>query len=333
MSRHVLPHDRFSMSRDDDDLGCILHLRYPLSSDQARHNLIGKLLSVLLQASPVSERRAAKIRKELLEMPTIRVNGVELYYEDTEKGDEIIVFSHGLLFSCRMFDDQVNYFRSRYRCIAYDHRGQGQSEIAKDGYDMETIYADGLALIDALKLPLVHFVGLSMGGFVGMRIGARRPELLKSLILLETSADPEPTENLSRYRLLQFIGRWLGPKYIVNGAVKILFGQKSLTDPAYADKLKLWKQRLGANHPVGASKAASGVLTRKSIYGEIAKITAPTLVMVGDMDVATVPAKAERIHQQIKGSQLLTIPRAGHSSSAETPDLVNRAIDDFLTSL
>ena len=159
----------------------------------------------------------------------------------------------------------MNYFKSRYRCIAYDHRGQGQSEIAKDGYDMETIYADGLALIDALKLPLVHFVGLSMGGFVGMRIRARRPELLKSLILLET-ADPEPTENLSRYRLLQFIGRWLGPKYIVNGAVKILFGQRSLTDPAYADKLKLWKQRLGANHPVGASKAASGVLTRKSIY-------------------------------------------------------------------
>ena len=82
-------------------------------------------------------------------MPTIRVNGVELYYEDTEKGDEIIVFSHGLLFSCRMFDDQVNYFKSRYRCIAYDHRGHGQSEIAKDGYDMETIYADGVALIDA----------------------------------------------------------------------------------------------------------------------------------------------------------------------------------------
>ena len=239
-------------------------------------------------------------------MPKIHVNGVELYYEDTEKGDEIIVFSHGLLFSCRMFDDQVNYFKSRYRCLAYDHRGHGQSEIAKDGYDMEMIYADGVALIDALKLPLVHFVGLSMGGFVGMRIGARRPELLKSLILLETSADPEPTENLSRYRLLQFIGRWFGPKYIVNGAVKILFGQQTLTDPAYADKLKLWKQRLGANHPVGASKAASGVLTRKSIYEEIAKITAPALVMVGDMDVATVPAKAERIHQQIKGSQLLT---------------------------
>ena len=100
-------------------------------------------------------------------MPKIRVNGVELYYEDTEKGDEIIVFSHGLLFSCRMFDDQVNYFKSRYRCIAYDHRGQGQSEIAKDGYDMETIYADGVALIAALELSLVHFCRFINGGLCG----------------------------------------------------------------------------------------------------------------------------------------------------------------------
>ena len=68
-------------------------------------------------------------------------------------------------------------------------------------------------------------------------------------------------------------------------------------------------------------QSSRGVLTRKSIYEEIAEIIAPTLVMVGDMDLATVPAKAERIHQQIKGSQLLTIPGAGHSSSIEAPDL------------
>jgi len=145
-------------------------------------------------------------------MPTIRVNGVELYYEDTEKGEEIIVFSHGLLFSCRMFDDQVNYFKNRYRCVAYDHRGQGRSEIAKDGYDMEMIYADGVALINALKLPLVHFVGLSMGGFVGMRIGARHPELLKSLVLLDTSADAEPARESSTLSVIAIYWALVGTK-------------------------------------------------------------------------------------------------------------------------
>ena len=59
-------------------------------------------------------------------MPKIQVNGVELYYEDTGGiGKEVIVFSHGLLLNCRMFDSQVAAFSNRFRCISYDHRGQG----------------------------------------------------------------------------------------------------------------------------------------------------------------------------------------------------------------
>src|SRR5215470_17391800 len=144
-------------------------------------------------------------------MPTVEANGVKLYYEDTgDKSKETIVFSHGLLFSCRMFDAQVAAFNDRYRCIAYDHRGQGQSEVARDGYDMETVYEDGAALIKALDCAPCHFVGLSMGGFVGMRIAARQPQLLKSLILLETSADPEPLENVPKYKRLNFVARWFG---------------------------------------------------------------------------------------------------------------------------
>ncbi len=72
-------------------------------------------------------------------MPKIRVNGANLYYEDTGgQGKETIVFSHGVLFNCHQFDAQVAALSERYRCIAYDHRGQGQSEVTKDGYDMET---------------------------------------------------------------------------------------------------------------------------------------------------------------------------------------------------
>lgn len=86
-----------------------------------------------------------------------------------------LFFSHGLLMSCRMFDDQVAHFQDRYRCIVYDHRGQGQSEVTANGYDMETVYADAAALITALDAAPCHFVGLSMGGFVGMRLAAAAP--------------------------------------------------------------------------------------------------------------------------------------------------------------
>src|SRR3546814_3434728 len=82
-----------------------------------------------------------------------------------------------------MFAAQTAHRQGRYRVIAYDHRGQGRSaDDAATSISMETVYADAVALIEALKLGAVHFAGLSMGGFVAMRLGARRPDLIRSLI-------------------------------------------------------------------------------------------------------------------------------------------------------
>ena len=266
-------------------------------------------------------------------MPIIHVNGAGLYYEEHGTGPETIVFAHGLLWSCRMFDDQVAALKDRYRCIAFDFRGQGQSEVTRDGYDMETLYEDAAALIEALDCAPCHFAGLSMGGFIAMRLAARRPELVKSLVLLETSPDPEPAENIPKYRQFTFIARWLGLGLVVDRVMPIMFGQKFLNDPARAAQRNEWRQRMSQNHRIGVTRATTGVITRRSIYDEIAKIRVPTLVIVGDQDVATVPAKAERIHERIQGSRLVTIPGAGHTSTVEEPAAVNAAINEFLSGL
>src|SRR5262249_22014148 len=112
-------------------------------------------------------------------MPRIVVNGANLHYEDTGPGREPIVFAHGLLWSGRMFEAQVAALKGRYRCITFDFRGQGQSEITRSGYDMDTLADDARALIEALGIAPCHFLGLSMGGFVAMRLAARRPELIR----------------------------------------------------------------------------------------------------------------------------------------------------------
>jgi pimeloyl-ACP methyl ester carboxylesterase len=147
-------------------------------------------------------------------MPTLDVNGARIHWEERGAGSDTVVFSHGLLFSGRMFDAQVEALADRYRCVTFDHRGQGGSGVTASGYDMDTLAADAAALIEALGLAPCHFVGLSMGGFVGMRLAIRRPELLRSLALLETSADPEPEENVPRYRLLNFVARWFGLRLV-----------------------------------------------------------------------------------------------------------------------
>ena len=74
-----------------------------------------------------------------------------------------------------MFRAQIDRLKPHYRCIAYDHRGQGDSAIAPDGYDMDTLAEDAAALIVALDAGPCHFVGLSMGGFVGMRLALPGP--------------------------------------------------------------------------------------------------------------------------------------------------------------
>lgn len=261
-------------------------------------------------------------------MPEVRVNGVNLHYESHGSGPETIVFAHGLLMSGRMFDAQVRALEPRYRCITFDFRGQGQTEITSSGYDMDTLTEDAVALIEALDCAPCHFAGLSMGGFIGLRLAIRRPELLRSLILLESSADPEPQK--FRFTLMNFIARWIGFGPVISRVQDILFGRKFLEDPSRAPLRDEWKARILANDRIGITRAATGVIERAGVYDQLEKIGTPALILVGDQDVGTVPAVSERMHARIHGSQLVIIPGAGHSSSIEEPDAVNGAIDAFL---
>jgi 3-oxoadipate enol-lactonase len=263
-------------------------------------------------------------------MPRMAIHGADLYYEEHGDGPETIVFAHGLLWDRRLFAPQIAALADRYRCIAFDFRGHGESQVTADGYDMDTLTEDAAELIRVLGCAPCHFAGLSMGGFVAMRLAIRHPELIRSLMLLETSADPEPEENLTRYRFLRFIARWLGMGIVARPVLKILFGKTFLADPARADLREEFRRRLVANDRIGVHRAVLGVITRQGITDQLDAIQKPTLILVGDQDVATVPAKAERIHARIAGSILRVIPGAGHTSTLEEPAAVTRALEEFL---
>jgi 3-oxoadipate enol-lactonase len=266
-------------------------------------------------------------------MPFADVDGVSLYYEDSGGAGTPVLFSHGLLMSSAMFAAQVAALAPRYRCIAYDHRGQGKS--ADPGGRIHTIeqcYDDAVKLIERLGIGPCHFVGLSMGGFVGMRIAARRPGLLRSLVLLETSADPEPSENVGRYTLLNAVARWFGIGAVVSRVMPIMFGRHFLTESSRAAERDAWRKRLAGNgrHIV---RAVRGVIERTGVAKELTGVRTPTLVLVGDQDVATPQPKAERIVSLIPGATLMIIPNAGHSSSVEQPEVVTAAIAGFIGAL
>jgi len=266
-------------------------------------------------------------------MPTITIDDTTLYYEDTGGPGEPIVFSHGLLWNTTLFAPQVAALKDRYRCISYDHRGQGQSaDDRRKVIDMDLLTADAVGLIHALGLGAVHFCGLSMGGFVGMRLAARHPTLVRSLILCETSAGPEPAENAPRYKRLNLAARWLGPRVVMPAVMPILFGRTSLTDPAREAQRREWKRQLNRNRR-SIWRAVNGVILRDPVERELPGIVAPTLVIVGNEDVATVPAKAQQIASLIPGATLCVLEGAGHSSTVEQPEAVNARIGRFLNGL
>ena len=268
-------------------------------------------------------------------MPHIQLNNADIYYEDSapdEPQKPVIIFAHGLLWSTRMYDEQVAHFKKNYRCIAFDFRGQGQSQITKDGYDMDTLTEDAIALMDALDIEKCHFVGLSMGGFVAQRIAINHPERLLSLTLLETSADPEDPANVPKYNKLIMAIRWLGMKRVSKKVLPIMFGNTFLTDKSRRPQCKKWLKILEANHKTGVIKATMGVIERQGVYQQLGKIITPTLIIVGNEDTATPYPKAERMHFAIAGSKLAVVMGAGHTATVEQPKQVNTVLSKFLDS-
>jgi len=265
-------------------------------------------------------------------MAEMKINGVSIHYQIQGQGSESIVFAHGLLWSEQIFENQTQAFQDRYRCISFDFRGQGQSAVPRSGYDLETLYSDTVGLIEALCPGPCHFVGVSMGGMVGLRLAVRKPALIKTLALLSTSADAESEENIKRYRTLIFVAKVFGLRLVADKVMPVMFGKTFLQDPLRVEQRRLWRQRLIANRRIGVARAVTGVIYRESICEEIDKITAPTLIGIGDEDRAISREQANRMHSRIATSKLAIIPRAGHTPTVEEPPVVNQLIENLLHS-
>lgn len=265
-------------------------------------------------------------------MPIINVRNVDYYYEEHGSGEETLVFSHGMTFAGWMFEYQVEYFKSRYRVITYDFRGQGKTQATEGGYDIDSLYEDTVELIKALCPKPVIYVGLSMGGFVGMRLAARNPELVDKLILLDTTCKEEPFENIPKYKMLNNIVRTVGYWPVEKNVMEIMFGDKFLKDKSRKAQYDLYLKRITSNNRSAIVKAVLGVVERKGIQFELENIKCPTLIVRGDQDKQVTHERSLMIHENIKGSIHVEIEGAGHSGTLEEPEEYNRVIEEFITS-
>jgi 3-oxoadipate enol-lactonase len=259
-------------------------------------------------------------------LPTIDVNGTTLAYDDT--GDTggsggsgpAILFSHSLFFNRTMFDEQVATFGRAHRVVTYDHRGQGESARATI-LDMDTLAEDAAALIEALDLGPCHVVGNSMGGFIALRLAARRPELLRSAVVMSSSADEEGQRE--SFQALLDHARVNGIP--VDALVHIMFGDTTIAERA--PLREHWRRHFATLAP-SILDAAQEVVRRKGVLGELVGATVPLLVLSGAEDHTYVPELSQRIADTAANATHVTVTSAGHSLAVEQPVVVNGHLAD-----
>lgn len=265
-------------------------------------------------------------------MPVMRVNGTDLHYDDTGGPGEPVVFLHGFLFDGRQYEAQVAALRDRYRCITLDFRGQGRSAGSRGGYQVEQHTADVLAMTRRLDIAPVHLVGLSMGGFVALRIAAREPRLVRSLTVLNTSAAAHARGKFPKQLALAAVARVAGAALPpVRSRVEAeLYGDAFRKDPTRAAEREAWRRRWERADRPALVKTLLGFMIRPDIRDELGEVTVPTLVIAGAADASLPPRFSREIHSLIAGSRLVELAGVGHSSPVEDPDGVTMALEKFL---
>src|SRR6266705_6549578 len=122
-------------------------------------------------------------------MPFATIAGDRIHYLlEGPAGSHVLMFSNSLGTNFSMWDPQAREFDKHFRILRYDTRGHGQSSVTPGPYSIEQLGKEVIALLDALQLDRVHFCGLSMGGMIGMWLGANAPERLSQVILCSTAA-------------------------------------------------------------------------------------------------------------------------------------------------
>jgi pimeloyl-ACP methyl ester carboxylesterase len=259
-----------------------------------------------------------------LERPGARLS----YTVGGAAGGPAMLLGHGLLFDGNMWQNVAPKLASRFRLVTVDARGHGAST-ADAPFSLEDAAADWCALLDAEKIDRAILCGLSMGGMTAMRVALAAPERVAGLILVDTSADPEPLFGRLKYRTMAELTRAFGNLRPLEPSVtRILFGptaRRTQPELIARDRDRMRAHGVGRYYP-----GIRAVTDRGSILDRLGEIRCPALVVVGEEDAATPPLRSERIAARLSGAVLRRLPNVGHMSALEAPDAVAEAILAFL---
>jgi len=262
-------------------------------------------------------------------MPKARVNGIELNYVEAGSGDPLLLIM-GFGGDHLAWAFQMPVFAQKYRVIAFDNRGTGQSDVPDVPYTARMMAEDAVGLLDHLKIERAHVLGVSMGGMIAQEVALNHPQRVRSLQLHCTMARPD------RYMHTLIEGwRTVRRKSTAEEWLRVvalwLFSPKTFAErPEFVETII--QTGLANPHPftlTGFLRQGDAVRSHDTL-ARLATLAPPALVSVADDDILVPPRFSRALAAAIPGATLKTIDGAGHCYFWERPDVFNAMCVEFL---
>ena len=245
----------------------------------------------------------------------LQIRNSRIYYETSGAGDPLLLL-HGGFGTVEDFASQTPELAEHFRVFAFERPGHGHTADTAEPFSFDTMSEVTIHFIESLKLGATNLVGWSDGAIIALLVAISRPDLVKRLVsvsgLFDTNA--QSPEDLNWIRSLT-------PESFRKSASPLVrrYDETSPDGPAHFPVVVEKTKKLWLNEPN---------ITRE----ELAKISAPTMVIAGDTEAIPMEHTLE-LFRSIKGAQLCIIPGTTHFLMSQKPDMVNSAILKFLTAV
>jgi 3-oxoadipate enol-lactonase len=261
-----------------------------------------------------------------------RINGRELAYDDHGIGLPIF-FLHAFPLNRSMWTEISTALlrEQRYRLVALDWRGFGESEVGEERVSMEEFADDVAGLMDQLGMEQAVLCGLSMGGYVAFAFLRKYAQRVKGLILADTKPEADTQEVRESREKVARLAESQG-----QGAIADLQVPRLLTERTRRERGEIEgrvRRMIDAASSVGIAEAARGMARREDATDLLSSIEVPTLVIVGEEDVVTPPEVVQEYAAKIANARVERIAQAGHLSNLEQSEQFLSIIRNFLYTL
>jgi pimeloyl-ACP methyl ester carboxylesterase len=258
-------------------------------------------------------------------MPFVENQGAKLYWDELGSGEPLLLIM-GLSYPSYMWHRSRPVLAQRYRTIALDNRGVGQSDTPPGVYSIALMASDAAAVLDAAAVETAHVFGVSMGGMIAQEFALQYPKRVRSLILGCTAAGGPHAVQAEPAALQTLMRQGMTPEESKEAIIPFIYDPatpRERIDEDMAIRMEWYPT------PQGYMGQLQGIFGWEA-YSRIAQITAPTLVIHGETDRLVPCANSQLIADRIPGAKLVLISHASHIFETDQPGVAHQAILDFL---